>query len=50
MQDFSKLLDEYNKENLISKLNDKLKANLKPSTIMEIKEFEKNLDNYFNLN
>lgn len=45
MQDFYKLLDDYQMENLLNKLNDKLKSNLSISTYNEIIELEKKMDN-----
>jgi hypothetical protein len=41
MEDFCKILDEYNKDNLMNKLNEKLKTNLNPATVQEILEKEK---------
>jgi hypothetical protein len=41
MEDFCKILDEYNKINLMNKLNEKLKSNLSSSTVQEILEKEK---------
>lgn len=41
MEDFCKILDEYNKDNLMNKLNEKLKSNLDPATVQEIIDREK---------
>jgi len=45
LQDFCKILDDYSKENLINKLNDKLKSNLKATTVNEIKDLEARINN-----
>lgn len=44
MQDFCKLLDDYTRENLIYKLNEKLRTNLNPATVYEIKELESKIN------
>jgi hypothetical protein len=45
MQDFCKLLDDYSRDNLIHKLNEKLKTNLNYATFNEIKELEAKISN-----
>jgi len=40
MQDFCKNLDDYNKDNLLNKLNEKLRTNLSEATYNEIREYE----------
>jgi len=45
MQDFCKLLDDYSRDNLIYKLNEKLRTNLNSATFNEIKELEMKINN-----
>lgn len=45
MQDFCKLLDDYSRDNLIHKLNEKLRTNLNPVTYNQIKQLEAKLSN-----